>query len=223
MATLDGKVDVVDGVVDAILDDTGTSGVVVASLGANSITAAAAASDFGTEIGTAVWASTTRLLTAGTNIALAKGTGVTGFTDLAAAGVRGAVGLGSANLDTQIITLATASAVVSATNAILSAISDVPTNSEISAALAQLLEDIAEIDFGGGITVSDILTTTMTESYAANGQQMSLAQALYGLQQHMMHFQISGTSRTVKKLNGAQSAFVETLDDATSPTGLARS
>lgn len=48
------------------------------------------------------WGTATRLLTAGTNIALAKGTGVTGFTDLDAAGVRGAVGLASADLDTQL-------------------------------------------------------------------------------------------------------------------------
>lgn len=54
----------------------------------------------------AVWSTATRLLTAGTNIVLAKGTGVTGFNDLDAAGVRSAVGLASANLDTQIATLA---------------------------------------------------------------------------------------------------------------------
>ncbi|MBZ9926789.1 hypothetical protein [Mesorhizobium sp. BR1-1-4] len=50
----------------------------------------------------AVWSTTTRLLTAGTNIVLAKGTGVTGFNDLDAPGVRTAVGLASANLDTQL-------------------------------------------------------------------------------------------------------------------------
>jgi hypothetical protein len=55
-----------------------------------------------------VWAVATRLLTAGTNIVLAKGTGVTGFTDLDAAGVRTAVGLASANLDTQLGALPTA-------------------------------------------------------------------------------------------------------------------
>lgn len=49
-----------------------------------------------------VWGTAARVLTAGTNIVLAKGTGVTGFTDLDAAGVRSAVGLASANLDTQI-------------------------------------------------------------------------------------------------------------------------
>lgn len=55
-----------------------------------------------------VWASPTRLLTAGTNIALAKGTGVTGFNDLSASDVRGAVGLAGANLDTQLDSLPTA-------------------------------------------------------------------------------------------------------------------
>lgn len=49
-----------------------------------------------------VWAAATRTLTAGTNIVLAKGTGVTGFNDLDAAGVRTAVGLAAANLDTQL-------------------------------------------------------------------------------------------------------------------------
>ncbi|TGV26010.1 hypothetical protein [Mesorhizobium sp. M4B.F.Ca.ET.143.01.1.1] len=53
----------------------------------------------------AVWSTATRVLTAGTNIVLAKGTGVTGFNDLDAAGVRGAVGMASANLDTQLSTL----------------------------------------------------------------------------------------------------------------------
>ena len=38
-----------------------------------------------------VWAVTTRLLTAGTNIVLAKGTGITGFNDLSASGVANAV------------------------------------------------------------------------------------------------------------------------------------
>lgn len=55
-----------------------------------------------------VWSVSTRLLTAGTNIALAKGTGVTGFNDLSAADVRAAVGLASANLDTQLDGLPTA-------------------------------------------------------------------------------------------------------------------
>lgn len=53
----------------------------------------------------AVWSVTTRLLTAGTNIVLTKGTGITGFNDLDAGGVRTAVGLSSTNLDTQLGTI----------------------------------------------------------------------------------------------------------------------
>lgn len=52
-----------------------------------------------------VWSVVTRVLTAGTNIVLAKGVGVTGFNDLDAAGTRTAVGLASANLDTQLTTI----------------------------------------------------------------------------------------------------------------------
>jgi hypothetical protein len=55
-----------------------------------------------------VWAYTTRELTSGNNIVLAKGTGITGFNDLDAAGVRGAVGLAAANLDAQLDALPTA-------------------------------------------------------------------------------------------------------------------
>jgi hypothetical protein len=66
----------------------------------------------------AVWSTATRLLTAGTNIVLAKGTGVTGFNDLDAPGVRAAVGLASANLDAQ---LAPISSITAAPTAIQNA------------------------------------------------------------------------------------------------------
>lgn len=56
-----------------------------------------------------IWGHATRILTAGTNIVLAKGTGVTGFNDLDATGVRNAVGLASANLDTQLADIPTVS------------------------------------------------------------------------------------------------------------------
>lgn len=64
-----------------------------------------AAASFAANALDAVWSTATRILTAGTNIVLAKGTGLTGLNDLDAAGVRGAVGLASANLDTQLAAL----------------------------------------------------------------------------------------------------------------------
>lgn len=76
------------------------SGAIGAStLAADTLTAAKVASDVGTEIGTAVWAAAARTLTANTNL-----------NDLNAAGIRAAVGLSSADLDTQLSGLATASA-----------------------------------------------------------------------------------------------------------------
>lgn len=86
--------------------NTLTSGRVealVGAMGADVLTAAATASDFGTEIGTAVWATGTRVLTANTNL-----------NDLSAAGVRSAVGLASANLDTQLDALPTAAEIADA-------------------------------------------------------------------------------------------------------------
>lgn len=72
----------------AILLDTGTDGVVIPQAQADK-----------------VWGTAARTLTAGTNIALAKGVGVTGFNDLSGADVRSAIGMASANLDTQIATI----------------------------------------------------------------------------------------------------------------------
>lgn len=97
--TIRDKVDVVDAIVDKVdsameLDGSvyrfTTNALEQAPTGGGSLTA----SD--------VWSHATRTLTSGANIALAKGTGVTGFNDLDAAGIRSAVGLASANLDTQL-------------------------------------------------------------------------------------------------------------------------
>ena len=132
------------------------SGRIDASVGAvaaDAITAASIAADAGTEIGTAVWATTTRVLTAGTNIALAKGVGVTGFNDLDAAGVRGAVGLAAANLDTQIGTLATASNLATVAGYL---------DTEIAAILADTNELQTDWAIGGRLdtNISDVLTQT---------------------------------------------------------------
>jgi hypothetical protein len=82
-----GSAPTASAIADEVQTRTIAAVTTVNGLAANSVTAAALAADAGTEIGTAVWATTTRLLSAGTNIVLAKGTGVTGFNDLSAAQV----------------------------------------------------------------------------------------------------------------------------------------
>lgn len=72
---------------------TATNVTTVNGLAANVITAAATAADFGTEVGTAVWATTTRSLTVLDEDSTTL--------DLDAT-IRAAVGMASANLDTQL-------------------------------------------------------------------------------------------------------------------------
>jgi hypothetical protein len=134
----------------------------------------------------------------------------TGFSTLDAAGVRAAIGLASADLDTQLGDIdskttnlpsdpADQSLIIAATDAIAAAIA--------------ALEDVS---------VADILTTQMTESYAADGVAPTLAQSLFLVQQALTEFSIAGTTVTVKKLDGSTTAATMTLDDATEPTSQTR-
>ncbi len=92
-----------------------SGGITAASFAANALdavwsTSVRSLSTFGslvTDVATAVWGAATRTLTSGLNIALAKGVGVTGFTDIDATGVRNAVGLATNNLDSQLDALPT--------------------------------------------------------------------------------------------------------------------
>lgn len=67
-----------------------------------------------------------------------------------------------------------------------------------------------------------VLTTQMTESYAADGTAPTLAQAMFLTQQSLHEFAISGTTRTVKKLDGSSTAATFTLDSSTAPTSTTR-
>jgi hypothetical protein len=160
----------------------------------DAVTAAKLASDAGTEIGTAVWATAARTLTALDEDSTTLDLDTT---------IRAAVGLASANLDTQI--------------------ADLPTNAELATALGTaddaVLTAIAALN---NVSVSGILTTQMTEAYAANGVAPTLAQALFAIHQHLMQFSIASTNYTVKKLDNSTTAFTVTLDSDTSPTSAAR-
>lgn len=72
------------------------------------------------------------------------------------------------------------------------------------------------------ISVANILTTQMTEAYAADGSAPTVAQALMMIQQTLGEFSISGTTLTVKKVDGSTTAATFTLDDGTNPTSLTR-
>jgi len=80
----------------------------------------------------------------------------------------------------------------------------------------------AQIAALNNIAVSDILTTQMTEVYAADGVAPTLAQALFLIQQMLGDFSITGTALTVRRIDGATTAAIFTLDSATAPTDITR-
>lgn len=70
--------------------------------------------------------------------------------------------------------------------------------------------------------VDNILTRQMTQAYAADGTAPTLAQALFLIQQMLGDFSISGTTLTVREIDGLTTAATFTLDDGTNPTDLTR-
>ncbi len=72
------------------------------------------------------------------------------------------------------------------------------------------------------ISVADILTTQMTEAYAADGAAPTLTQALMLIQQQLGDFAISGTTLTVREVDGSTAAATFTLNDGTNPTAITR-
>ena len=69
---------------------------------------------------------------------------------------------------------------------------------------------------------NNLLTTQMTESYAADGVAPTLAQSLFMIQQMLGEFVWAGTALTVKKLDGSTTAAGFTANDATNATSLTR-
>lgn len=70
--------------------------------------------------------------------------------------------------------------------------------------------------------VSEIWTTALTESYNADGAAPTPAQALFLIMQMLTEMSISGTTMTIKKLDGSTTALTLTLNSATTPTSVTR-
>lgn len=70
--------------------------------------------------------------------------------------------------------------------------------------------------------VNGVLTTAMTEAYAADGSAPTVAQALHFLIAALTEFSISGTTITLKKLDGTTTAATLTINSSTTPTSVTR-
>lgn len=69
-------------------------------------------------------------------------------------------------------------------------------------------------------TVAQIWTTALTEAYRSAGAAGTAAQLLHEILQNLTEFAISGTTKTVKKFNGSDTAKTYTLNSATTPTAI---
>jgi hypothetical protein len=120
-----------------------------------------------------------------------------------------------AELDSSVAPLATAANLATVAGYLDTEIAAilVDTGTTLPAAIAAL-NDLA---------ASDILTTQLTESYAADGVAPTLAQAIFLIQQFLYERATSGTTVTVKKLDGSTTAATLTLNDGTTPTSITRS
>ena len=116
---------------------------------------------------------------------------------------------------TLVATTTTNTDMVGTNDALLAASYTAPDNSGIS----QTQVDIAALN---NISVSQILTTQMTESYSADGVAPTLAQSLFLTMQNLQDYTYIGTVQTVKKIDGSTTAATYTLDDAINPTSKTR-
>lgn len=130
-----------------------------------------------------------------------------GLSTLDAAAVRAAVGLTSANLDTQL--------------------DAIPTNSDLATALASADDaTLAAIAALNNLSSAQVVTacvsalaTVATESYRGTNAAGSPVQLLYEIIAHLGESSISSTTKTLKKLDGT-TAKTYTLNDATTPTAI---
>jgi hypothetical protein len=72
------------------------------------------------------------------------------------------------------------------------------------------------------ISPAAALTTTLADSVPSDGSRPSAAQALYMLIQFLTERSVSGTTCTVRKVDGSTSLFTLTLNDGTTPTSITR-
>lgn len=155
------------------------------------------ATGFSTHSAADVWTAGTRTLTAGTNIQLPSNglANVTAWTVDITGNITGNLSgsVGSVTGNVGGNVAGTVASVVTKTGYSLT----------------------SDYDFAKG-------TTAMTEAYAANGVAPTPVQAIFAIHQYLQQFTISTTNYTVKKLDNSTTAFVVTLNDATTPTGASR-
>lgn len=97
---------------------------------------------------------------------------------------------------------------------------DPPTKAELDAGLAAL-NDLSAAEVNAEVV--DVLTVdALADSYASDGSQPTIGQAVLAILQFLTEKSASGTTISVKKPDGTTTAMTFTLDSATVPTSITR-
>lgn len=143
-----------------------------------------------------------------------------GLSTLDAAGVRTAVGLASANLDTQL------SGIQADTDNIQTRLPAALVSGRIDASVGAMANDVFTAAALNADAVTEIfvgvLRTALSEGYAADGAQPTLEQMAYMLYSAVAQFAVTGTSISTKRIDGTTEAMVFTTDSPTAPTSRVR-
>ncbi len=70
--------------------------------------------------------------------------------------------------------------------------------------------------------VDDAIGAALADSIPADGSLPSLKQAVYMITQYLLERSVSGTTVTIKKVDGSTTLFTETINDSSSPTSITR-
>lgn len=198
-----------------------------------------------TALGTADDAMLTAIGDLPTNAELATALGTADDAVLAA--VAALNNLSAAQVRTELATELARIDVAVSTRASQTSADDLPTNAELATALAtaddavlaaitalnnlsaaqvrtELTTELGRIDAAVSTraTPAQILTTALTEAYAADGASPTLSQLLFLLLAVLTEASVVTTTMTAKKLDGSTPAATFTLDDATNPTSITR-
>ena len=239
--TLDGKIDVIDGIVDSILVDTGTTlndKIDVIDGIADSILVDTGTTLDGkldtidnfldTEVA-AILADTNELQTDWANggrldvlldSVISKVDVVDGIVDSILVDTGTTIPATIATIDTVVDAILVDTAVIGAAGAGLTA---VPWNASWDAEVqSEVTDALNAYDPPTKAEMDAMWTTAMVESYAGDNVDATPAQILYMILCAVSEFSISGTTITGKEIDGSTTAMTWTLDDATSPTSRTR-
>lgn len=204
----------------AILIDTGTtldaripavlvSGRMDSSVGAmaaNTMTAAAAAADLTTELQTGLATAAALATVDGIVDDILVDTGIT---------LQAEVDAIQAKTDNLPSDPADESLIIAATDAIM-------TRLGVAGAGLTAIPWNAAWDAEVESELADALEATLPDSIPADGTRPSIKQALYMLIQFMVERDVSGTTCTIRKVDGTTALLTLTLNDATAPTSVTR-